>query len=184
MQKFVVNLLFLALAAQLWSQPPDQTNVCPSDKLAKIIKGSEVGSIYYTDSYENAAALEELKISVSGSQQRFAQMQSQKSFGDKFPEETKELINRFINSGEPQFTIIYDCPSRQIVDVKMYADYWGIEAMPISDRTELLVAELYTIGKRYRGKKLSKATIKAITKEYRKILLKVFQTRNIRAKTS
>jgi hypothetical protein len=166
----------MALTNQLWSAPEVtiQANVCPKDKLAKIIKGSEVGTIDYTESYDNAAALTELKISPAGSGQRFAVMQSQKSFGEKFPEKTKELINRFINSGEAHFALIYDCPSQQIVDVKMYADYWGVEAMPVAEGKVLPVAKLYTIGKKYRGEKLSKATIKAIAKEFRKTLLNVF----------
>jgi len=182
--RFVTACAIITLKTQLWSQAADQTNVCPKDKLAKIIKGSEVGSVAYTENYDNAAALAELKISVTGSQQRFAALQSQKSFGEKFPEKTKELINRFINSGEPHFTIIYDCPSQKIVDVKMYADYWGVEAMPVSEGKELPVAMLYAIGKKYRGQKLSKAAIKAIASEYRKTLLKIFQTKNIRAKAS
>ncbi len=184
--RLMIACALMALTNQLWSAPEatTQANVCPKDKLAKIIKGSEIGTIDYTENYDNAAALAELKISPAGSGRRFAVMQSQKSFGEKFPEKTKELINRFINSGEPHFAIIYDCPSQQIVDVKMYADYWGVEAMPVAEGEELPVARLYAIGKKYRGQKLSKAAIKAIANEYRKTLLKIFQTKNIRAKAN
>ncbi|AFM12525.1 hypothetical protein [Turneriella parva] len=183
-RRFVHVCAIIVLTGPLWSQSADQTTVCPKEKLTKIIKGSEVGSIDYTDSYDNAMALKELKISPVGSEQRFAVMQSTKSFGEKFPEKTKELINRFINSGEPHFAIIYDCPTAQIVDVKMYADYWGAETMPVSEGQELRVAGLYAIGKKYRGQKLPKAAIKAIANEYRKTLQNIFQTKNIRAKAS
>lgn len=149
--RYVIACAIITLTAQLWSNSADHPNLCPKDKLEKIIKGSEVGSIDYSENYDNAAALAERKISIAAGQLQFAELQSQKIFGAKFPERTKDLINRFINSGSPHFSVIYHCPSQQIIDVKMYADYWGVEAMPVSEDKELPVAKLYAIGKKYRG---------------------------------
>lgn len=172
--------VFIVSSVSAAPENETQPNLCDVPALEGMIRNTEVGSIYYKETYEDTKVLGELGISPVPGTLQFAELSSHESFGSDLPEKTKELISRFINTGNPHFVIVYHCPTEQITDVRIYADYWGAFSIPITKHTELPVKALYQVGPKYRKRKISTNVIKTISRDFKNTLSEVFHESQIK----
>ena len=185
----LINVSTLLRQAERWPIMANTGNLCLNGQLETVIQGTMI-SYNKKDKPTTHLAEESLK-KLSNSQKsrpiKIVELQSNRQFSDEFDEPTKKLINRYINSGDPHFVIVYACELNQILNVAMYADSWGVRKIQFrsdnKEDLELDVKGIYYVGEKYRGQQLNKTVINAITRDFRTMLKDVFdQKKGIKIK--